>query len=192
MMRNVNMFGEAFTHLAVYECGGHSVEDLFTTFKKFHDDTRTGGRRSHVGFETFKMIMKVLTIRGETKCGLSSYYIHLRYQTQVFVHMMGRVGVICPHFLEQAKALVEEWSTMTCFVMWEYSKKHITLDDLDPCHCSRYGLGGSCDDAMHSHNSVGCEKCSSCITFFTTKVNIFLSILIQTSSQHNLSSFDKM
>ena len=62
------------------------------------------------------MIMKVLTFRGETKAGLSSYYVHLRYQREVFVRMMNRVGEMCPSLAEDSKALYNKVNLYSTFI----------------------------------------------------------------------------
>eukprot|EP00559_Dactyliosolen_fragilissimus_P007958 CAMPEP_0184871406 /NCGR_PEP_ID=MMETSP0580-20130426/40701_1 /TAXON_ID=1118495 /ORGANISM="Dactyliosolen fragilissimus" /LENGTH=1005 /DNA_ID=CAMNT_0027374063 /DNA_START=1121 /DNA_END=4139 /DNA_ORIENTATION=- len=172
VVRDVNIAGHLFAAFPVYERGGKSIESLNEAYNNvYNQDER-------VGMNTFTEIVKLLTKRGESKAGLSTYYIQLRYCGNVFVWMMKRVADF--RFIdmetlnmvkEKAKLFLKEWSSIEMFLMWEYSNRHLNKTSTDICHCCGYALGGSC---THIHTLESCNKCAGCFTFFCTKVKPFL------------------
>ena len=136
VIRDVNMFGEQFKSLPVYERGGISVKDLFGTYKECCVDNETN--KQHVGYYTFCSIVKLMTKRGESKAGLSTYYISLRYGTSIFDKMMDRVSELTSGDMEisnaTSKKLKDEWFDIHLFIISEYSSKHLKISDKDPCH----------------------------------------------------------
>lgn len=93
MTRTVSLLGHKSENLSVYERGGISIEKLFESYKLGHPPDENS-RQTHVGFHFFSEIAKFLTKRGESKAGLSSYYINFGYASNVLVRMMDRLEVI--------------------------------------------------------------------------------------------------
>ena len=98
--------------------------------------------------DTFVELTRLLTKRGESKAGLSTYYINLRYSASVFTQMMKRVS--CFAYVDsdeqravktEADSLIEEWKNIQMFLMWEYSNRHLKIEDCDRAHCCTYALG---------------------------------------------------
>mmetsp|Transcript_21013 Transcript_21013/g.29472 ORF Transcript_21013/g.29472 Transcript_21013/m.29472 type:complete len:980 (-) Transcript_21013:30-2969(-) len=172
VVRDVNIAGHLFAAFPVYERGGKSIESLNEAYNNVYN------KDERVGMNTFTEIVKLLTKRGESKAGLSTYYIQLRYCGNVFVRMMKRVADF--RFIdmetlnmvkEKTKLFLKEWSSIEMFLMWEYSNRHLNKNSTDICHCCGYALGGSC---THIHTLESCNKCAGCFTFFRTKVKPFL------------------
>ena len=73
-MRNVTIASHKFKNIPVYERDGKCMQSLF----KEYQDTLPGDKGS-IRFSTFHDIFKLLTMRGESKYGLSTYYIKFRH-----------------------------------------------------------------------------------------------------------------
>ena len=71
----------------MYKRGGKFIRILFKGYK----DTLPEDKFS-IGFPTFCDIFKLLTLHGESKSGLSIYYIKYRGGKTVFDHMLDRIG----------------------------------------------------------------------------------------------------
>ena len=118
VMRDVRMSVETFSHMDVYENGRHSIDDIFISFKKEHPPNGTDGTRTNIIFEMFNIMMKFLTVRGETKEGLSSYYINLLYNSKVFCITMESLGEKGGQdVMKQSRKLVEEWKDNQRFII---------------------------------------------------------------------------
>ena len=171
--RDVSIAGNTFKNMPVDERGGKSIESI----NEAYNNSFAEGER--VGRDTFVDLTKLLTKKGESKAGLSTYYINLRYSASIFTQMMKRVSCF-PYadsdeqraVKKEADTLIEEWKKIQMFLMWEYSNRHLKIEDCDRAHCCTYALGGTC---THEHQDVSCEKCSGCFTFFQTKVQEFLT-----------------
>ena len=169
--RDVRITGDTFKNMPVYKRGGKSIESINDAYNIIFSE----GER--VGRNTFVELTKLLTKKGESKAGLSVYYINLRYSASIFTQMMKRVSCFAfASFDEQrfankeAETLIEEWKKMQMFLMWEYSNKHLKIEDGDRTHCCTYALGGTC---TRKHKTVSYKKCSGFFTFFQTKVKDF-------------------
>lgn len=84
VVRDVTVADHRFTNMPLYERGGKSVERLFEAYKSVHPENQRIGRILFID------IVKLLTKRGESKAGLSTYYINLRYASSVFKQMQFR------------------------------------------------------------------------------------------------------
>ena len=173
--RDVMLHGEKFHNMSVYERGGMSIEQLFTMYARANSDDEQV-KPTHVGFNTFNDITKLSTKKGESKAGLSSYYINLRYMTITFDHMMNRIKELATEREEQdlakeADDLKMEWGETQWFLLWKYPNKHLCIDDLDTAHCCRHALGGSCE---HYHSDQSCVRCVSSANFFSMKLSLIL------------------
>ena len=165
--------GHVFKYMPVYERGGKSIECLNIAYNNvFSMDER-------VGINTFTDIIKLLTKRGESKAGLSTYYIQLRSCSYIFIKMIKRVidlpyvDVATARSVKvEATALLSEWDQIQQFVMWEYSNRHLQIEDQDICHCCSHALNNCC---THGHKQESCAKCNNCFTFFDLQVRSFLS-----------------
>jgi hypothetical protein len=173
-VRDINVAGHVFTAMPVYERGGKTKESLFKSYKDALQDPLL-----RVGEQTFLDILKLITKRGETKAGLSTYYIRMRYSSQTFLDMLTRLrelecfdnGVL---IVNGTLHLQEEWENLQQFIMWSYSNQHLQISDTNAPHCCTYALGGECD---HEHVSA-CGKCSRLATFFDTSVATFLKDIV--------------
>lgn len=83
----MSLFGHKFVNTFVYEPGGSSIEELFRSYKDYHTGDENN-QPKHVGFHAFSDIAKLMTKKGESKAGISQYYINFRYVTHVFDPMM--------------------------------------------------------------------------------------------------------
>ena len=86
--RDIKFEGYIFKQLPIYERGGIPIKSFFLSYKQ---GTHQGLR---VGRALFFDIMKILTKHGESKSGLSTYYISIRHALSIFVKMMKRVSLI--------------------------------------------------------------------------------------------------
>lgn len=174
--RDVKFDGHLFKDMPVYERGGKSIRSLNDSYNASFD------KDHRVGRDTFFHIAKFLTKRGESKAGLSTYYIQLRYSGNIFTRMMTRLLDFeyrniqgKREVTEQCKSLLKEWKDVQMFVMWEYTNRHLKMSSSDPAHCCTYTLGGIC---THKHNTRSCAKCNSCLDFFYKKVKGFLDYVV--------------
>lgn len=172
LVRDVSIAGSIFRNMPVYERGAQTAEELFQAYKDAVAESLT------VGNPTFKDIVKLLTKRGQTKAGLSTYFIRMRDMGNTFISMLHRVQFILKDIddkthVEYANQLIHEWKNIQQFVLWEYSNCHLKTSDKDAIHCCAYALGGKC---IHEHDmqSSCCDKCSNVFTFFQVKVANFL------------------
>lgn len=85
VLRDVTISGNIFKNIPIYERGGKSVESLYEAYKKSFP------KKDVIGRDTFTDLGKLLTKRGESKAGLSTYYIQLRYSGKILVEMMKRI-----------------------------------------------------------------------------------------------------
>jgi hypothetical protein len=122
----------------------------------------------------------LLTKRGESKVGLSTYYIKLIHCGIVFTRMMKRVGdleypssEVQAIYKETITKLLLECDAIQMFVMWEYSNRHLKHHDEDVCNCFTFALDGACSDI---HQLRSCSKCSRCVTFID-RVKTFLEYI---------------
>jgi len=72
---------------------------------------------------------------------------------------------------ERLTVLLTEWNEIQHFILWEYSNKHLKMEDEDAIHCCQHALGKHC---IHIHKRASCNKCSVCFDFFERKIGIFL------------------
>ena len=85
-LRNVTIVGHNFNILPVYDCGGKALEGMFKTYKYSLPEDE-----DPVGEPKFNDIVKLLTMRGESKAVLSTYYIKFRHDKTVFDSMLGNI-----------------------------------------------------------------------------------------------------
>ena len=67
-------------YIPVYKRFGKCIRILF---KEYHDSLPE--EEDSIGYATFHYIVKMLTMRGESKAGLSTYYIILCQVTNVLI-----------------------------------------------------------------------------------------------------------
>lgn len=162
--RDVCLAGYVFHSMPVYERGANTCEELFSTYKASMNEALT------VGEPKFRDILKLLTKRGQTKAGLSTYYIRMRDFSKIFVRMMHRIKEIVSAnangaILEEHSRLLEKWSNIQQFILWSYSHDHLHLHHEDILHCCSFALGGLCRH-NHEDNDWWCNKCADTLTFF--------------------------
>jgi hypothetical protein len=125
VMRNIKVAGHIFRNMPVYERGGTSVQSLFEGYCAVYDT------QSRVGRDTFSELLHLLSKRGETKAGLSTYSINLRYAISIFKLMLDKIGTFDyadnTKKLEakaRIKELKDEWDSIFKFILWEYANVH--------------------------------------------------------------------
>ena len=70
----------------MYKYGGKCIQILF---KEYQDSLPED--KGTIGFATFHDIVKLLKMRGESKSGLSKYFIKLCHGKNVFDHILDRI-----------------------------------------------------------------------------------------------------
>ena len=134
----------------------NSYKELFTASQR-------------IGRDTFRDVVRFLTKRGESKSGVSTYYIQFRYASSVFVKMINRIKDF--HFktqvsrvgrLAMSKELLDLWEKIEQFLKWEYSSLHMLIKDSNNVHCCFHAFG-SC---LHKHDKCECPKCSLIFHFY--------------------------
>lgn len=190
--RDVKIGGHLFSNMPVYERGGKSVESIYGAYQNVYPDT------FRVGVHTFSDLVKLLTKRGESKAGISTYYIQFRYCGKIFSEMVTRIldfPFSCvqdaANIKTELQMCLHKWSELEQFLMWEFSNAHIKLGDDDASHCASFALGGVC---THIHRTITCDKCSSCFTFFDVKLKKLLQKLVTTkfTSHDHMSELNSM
>ena len=113
--RSVTLGGHVFLNLPIYERGGQTINDLHVAYTDSFEQT--------VGFATFRDIVRLLTKRGEAKCGLSTYYIRFRYVGKLFEGMLAKLAHM-PYTSSAATARIKveikdlhaQWKEMYLFL----------------------------------------------------------------------------
>ena len=86
-LRTITIAGHNFKVLPVYDRGGKSLEGMFKTY----NDALPEGQYP-MGEPSFNDIVKLLTMRDESKYVLSTYYIKFRHGNTVFGAMLDIIG----------------------------------------------------------------------------------------------------
>ena len=73
--------------MPVYECRSKCIRSLFKVYQNALPEYEVS-----IGFTTFQYIVKMLTMCGELKAVLSTYYKKLNYGKSVFDHMLDMIG----------------------------------------------------------------------------------------------------
>ena len=116
-------------------------------------------------------------MRGESKDGLSTYYMKFRHEKNVFDHMHDRIvqmdlnGSSYIKIIGIRNSLEKEWHNHYEFLTWEYGKHHLKQSDMDRLHCFTLVLG---DNFEQSKKENFCIKCLTCFSFFKGKFFPFL------------------
>jgi hypothetical protein len=169
--REVNIAGHVFHALPVYERGGTAIRDLFNTYVNAFPEKET-----RVGEPTFRDVVKLITKRGESKAGLSTFYIKLRYASQTFSLMLRRLQELACFednsvIVDGAKTLATEWEEHFQFLQYSYANQHLSIESEDLSHCCYNAVGAQCD---HAHNIESCALCAELSNFFGGSVLSFL------------------
>ena len=159
-----------FKALPVYQRGGKSLEDLFFEYKK----CQTNFNENALGQHSFVELVKFISAKGETKTGLSTYYVKLSHALTVFKEMLVRLkcidelkimketwmGVVVDEFLKESDLLQD-------FLTYGYSKEHLQIDSKFRSLCCRHALNEK-NTCGHTHNGTKeCKKCSDAVNFFS-------------------------
>ena len=86
-LRNVPIAVQKFKNIPVYECSGKCIKSLF---KEYQDALPE--EKCSIVFATFRDIVELLTMCGDSKSGLYTYYIKLRHGKNNFDHILDRIG----------------------------------------------------------------------------------------------------
>ena len=73
-LRNFTIACNKFKYTPVYECGGKFIWSLFKEYKDALPEDK-----GSIGLANFHDIVKLLTLRGESKSGVSTYDIKFHY-----------------------------------------------------------------------------------------------------------------
>ena len=182
-LNNVKVGGNLFKCMYVYDCGGKSYDNLYKAYVNSHQENECVGRKTFIDFIT------LLTKRGETKAGLSTYYINFRYASKTFLQRMNRLKEITASdqsITNKIMDITNKWSDIEQFVAYEHSTHHLSLDTDDLSHCCRCALGGICQ-MIHSPKS--CQQCSDVVSFFESEVeNIIEKSLINVADNDDYNN----
>ena len=86
-LQNITIAGHKFKNIPVYERGGKSIQSFFNNTSMHYQNTKV-----QIVFTTFHDIVKLLTMCGESKSGLSKYYIKFCHGKNFFDHILDRIG----------------------------------------------------------------------------------------------------
>ena len=86
---NVTIECHKFKSIPVYERVDKCIQSLFKEYQYELPENE-----GSIGFPTFHDIVKLLTLRGDSKYGLSTYYIKIFHVKNVFDHIIDRIGQI--------------------------------------------------------------------------------------------------
>jgi hypothetical protein len=116
----------------------------------------------------------MMTKKGQSKTGLSTYYVKLTHAFNVFIEMLKRLTIMdnvksLEWLQHETKLLREDCNTRKDFLTYRYSKEHLQIDDKSPSHCCRHSLNGNntCSDHSHENMSQECKECSHTVQFFS-------------------------
>ena len=73
----------SWSHIKKYTCVWTRWQVYTQFFKEYHDSLPE--EEDSIGYATFHYIVKMLTMRGDSKAGFSTYYIKLCQVTNVFI-----------------------------------------------------------------------------------------------------------
>jgi hypothetical protein len=159
-MRNKRIKDYLFKNVPVFDRGGLSIKCLFSIYKQHTYN------QERVGFPTFNNIIHLLTSKGETKAGLSTYYVDFRHYNQIVNSMLTRLEKL---ELEQQKIndLKNRWNYLFIFCKFDYCKEHLCEDSNHISHCMTCALGEDCNK-IHGNN----EICVQCLELFKLPIDI--------------------
>jgi hypothetical protein len=169
MTRSMRVGGFTFHFLPVYQRGGKSLDNLFAEYKTSQQNIS----QPYLGEKSFVELTKMMTKKGQSKTGLSTYYVKLSHAFNVFNDMLRRLtrmdNVSSLEWLKsETKMLREDCDTRKDFLTYRYSKEHIQIEDKSPSHCCRHSLNGvsTCSDHSHEDTIHECKECSHTVNFF--------------------------
>lgn len=167
IVRNVRMGSAVFENVPIYERGGLSLKNVFDKYCTIVEEER------RVGTNMFYAIVKVLTKKGETRCGMSSYYVDLRHHSIIIDRMLLRIGELFPDKQAECRILQERWNCTKSFIRFDYTSKHV-VDSSDVfAHCLHYALGVPCN---HVHTTSPCEPCSEFLSLPSDIITFLASL----------------
>jgi hypothetical protein len=137
----------------------------------------------HIGEPTFIKLLKLLTIAGKAKSGLSRFYIdalHLqkvvhdfieeaRVKLPIIIHASSSSDAAITMTQATLESLKVDWTEAIEFFKNTYAHVHVRqVGDCDGflTHCSEFALGGAC--AGHVHE----KQCDLCIKYFNVLTRI--------------------
>ena len=144
--RNVSMFGHTFEGMPVYERGETTVRDAYKGY--------TTNREEPIGYKLFASILYILTLPGESKTGLSSYFVEFLHVRNVISEMITTIESDEP---EDAAKLVQKWKEAVQFLKRAFSHDHMQFSSECVFHCAENALGHKC---THKHHK-NCAECAS-------------------------------
>ena len=110
-----------------------------------------------MGFSTFHDIVKLLTMCGESKSGLSTYYIKFHHGKIIFDHMLDRIGqmylngISSINIIGFRKSLKKQWHNNYEFLTWKYGKHHLEKSDMDRLYYCTFAFSGNSEN---SHKNI--------------------------------------
>jgi hypothetical protein len=169
--RNITFGDYGFRCMPVYERGGWAISKIFEGYKT------SWGREDHIGRDTFSQLTQLLTKRGESQTGLSTYYVRLKYASDVYIGMLKRLIALAPiadftgKFLpeneesrngwkvrDDCNQLLAKWDETQQFMAYEFSEKHLNIDSVKKDHCCRFAVNKE-STCTHTHEHAHCKQC---------------------------------
>ena len=140
-----------YFNLPIYYRGGQSVNALYISYAKSF--------KIIIRLNEFQNAVKSLTKRGESKGGLSTYYIIIR-NLIIFEEMLQRLPKMPYNSHDKStlikwkfKGLNSLWKEMYLFLSYEYSFNHLQQHLYVIISYATYEAGGECS---HKHWSTVC------------------------------------
>ena len=127
-LRNITIYGQKFKIIPIYERDDKCIRSFCKEYQYALPE-----EEGSIVFTTFNDIVKILTVCGESKSGLSTYYIKFCHDNNVFGHILDRIGKIDlngSYFIDIIgfrKSLKKERHNHCEFLTWEYGKTTSTI-----------------------------------------------------------------
>lgn len=171
--RSITVGEYTFDFLPVYQRGGKNAKKLFKEYAK----SQMEHGETFLGRHSFNELVKFLSKKGETKTGLSTYYVKLAHAFDNLGKMLEKIDSIAQaHSMELSEAdkatkMTKESGELKDFLTYGYAKSHLQIESKIPSHCCRHALNerDTCKDLpnnRHTHNE-GDEDCKQCARVFT-------------------------
>ena len=132
IVRDVKVQDYTFYNLPVYSRGGKSIRSLYEEYST--------SNVSPLGKHTFFELVRIMTSAGQSKTGLSTYYVRLTHHTEVFFEMIDRIADLSPILAKKGKKLKDECQKWQDFLTYFHPKFLLKLNTGPSTHNCKYAV----------------------------------------------------